>query len=129
MCQVEARNRKRIEHALCEIKSRVSFINKIFKIAKKRPLVEADLGKSSKSVKPGVLYSIFEKEWEKEYEKPIKNRSFFKAIIRATGKAQWFCAVFLNIVAIVLTFVPTLVLNILVRDLEGTNPLCKFCIH
>ena len=102
---------------------RVSFINKLFKIGRKRPLVEADLGKSSKAVKPGILYNDFAKEWNKECEKPIAKRSFFKAIIRATGKCHWAIAIILNILTCFLTFVPTLILNISVRDLEGTAPL------
>ena len=101
----------------------VSFIDKIFKIGKKRPLVEADLGKSSKAVKPDILYDDFAKEWNKECKKPITKRSFFKAIIRATGKCHWAIAIILNILTCFLTFVPTLILNILVRDLEGTAPL------
>ena len=94
---------------------RVSFINKLFKIGRKRPLVEADLGKSSKAVKPGILYNDFAKEWNKECEKPIAKRSFFKAIIRATGKCHWAIAIILNILTCFLTFVPTFILNISFR--------------
>ena len=107
---------------------RVSFINKLFKIGRKRPLVEADLGKSSKAVKPGVLYNDFAKEWNKEREKPVAKRSFFSAIIRATGKCHWAIAIILNILTCFLTFVPTLILNILVRDLEGSAPLSNSLI-
>lgn len=107
---------------------RVSFINKLFKIGRKRPLVEADLGKSSKAVKPGILYNDFAKEWNKECEKPVAKRSFFSAIIRATGKCHWAIAIILNILTCFLTFVPTLILNILVRDLEGAAPLSNSII-
>ena len=107
---------------------RVSFINKLFKIGRKRPLVEADLGKSSKAVKPGVLYNDFAKEWNKEREKPVAKRSFFSAIIRATGKCHWAIAIILNILTCFLTFVPTLILNILVRDLQGSAPLSNSLI-
>ena len=101
----------------------VSFIDKVFKISKKRPLVEADLGKSSAAVKPKTLYQKFMVGWNKELEKPADKRSLLKALVGATGKCQWIFAIFLTIVTVVLTFIPTLILNILVRDLEGTSPL------
>ena len=104
----------------------VSFINKVFKISKKRALVEADLGKSSDAVKPNNLYHKFMKGWEKELQKPAKKRSLLRAIIGATGKCHWIFAIFLTIVTVILSFIPTLILNILVSDLEGSSPLCTF---
>ena len=62
----------------------VSFIDKVFKISKKRPLVEADLGKSSTAVKPKTLYQKFMVGWNKELEKSADKRSLLKAIIGAT---------------------------------------------
>lgn len=102
----------------------MSFINKIFQIGSKRPLEQADLGTSTPNLKSKVLYDLFEREWSKECAKPdISKRSFFKATIRATGVWRWVLAIFLNIVGVVLSFVPTIILNMLVQDIEGTLAL------
>ena len=80
---------------------------------------ESDLGYSSVTMKPRDLYAKFEVEWEKELRKPPERRKLISAILRALGLGYWSVAMILNIVAIFLAFVPTIILNLFVSEIEG----------
>ena len=101
--------------------NRVSFISKLLHTGGKRPLNANDLGVSSKTMKPSIMYANFEREWNKELNKPEKKRSLVMAIIRATGVGYWSLAMVLNIVAMFLTFSPTIVLQLFTADLHNNR--------
>ena len=104
--------------------NRVSFISKLLHTGGKRPLNANDLGVSSKTMKPSMMYASFEREWNKELNKPEKKRSLVMAIIRATGVGYWSLAIILfggNIVAMFLTFSPTIVLQLFTADLHNNR--------
>ena len=73
-----------------------------------------DLGKCSKDLSARYLYD--------ELKKPEKKRSFFSAVFRSTGICKWITANVLNIIAICFSFVPTIILELLVSDLESDEP-------
>lgn len=100
----------------------VSFLSKLIWTGGKRPLMVEDLGKCSTDLSAKYLYDQFEIQWEKELKKPEKKRSFFSAVFRSTGICKWITANVLNIIAICLSFVPTIILELLVKDLESENP-------
>ena len=81
-----------------------------------------DLGICSKDLSARYLYDEFEKQWEKELKQPEKKRSFFSAVFRSTGICKWITANVLNIIAICFSFVPTIILELLVSDLESDEP-------
>ena len=64
---------------------RLSFMSKLIKTGKQRPLIEEDLGHVSSNMKMDYLYSKLEYEWKKECQKDVSKRSFVKSMIRATG--------------------------------------------
>ena len=80
---------------------------------------ESDLDYSSVTMKPRDLYAKFEVEWDKELKKPPERRKLISAILRALGLGYWSVAMILNIVAIFLAFVPTIILNLFVSEIEG----------
>ena len=79
---------------------------------------ESDLGYSSVTRKPRDLYAKFEVEWEKEMKRPPKHRNLISAILRANGLGYWSVAMILNIIAIFLGMVPTVILNLFVGEIE-----------
>ena len=97
---------------------RVSFLSKLIRTASKRPLEFSDLGVSSKNVKPGDLYNAFEKEWAKECKKEPKKRSLLSAILRANGLYYWAAAILINLINTAISFIPTMILNLFVKDVE-----------
>ena len=97
---------------------RVSFLSKLIRTASKRPLELSDLGVSSKNVKPGDLYNAFEKEWAKECKKEPKKRSLLSAILRANGLCYWATAIIINLINTAISFIPTMILNLFVKDVE-----------
>ena len=97
---------------------RVSFLCKLIRTANKRPLELSDLGVSSKNVKPAKLYSAFEKEWAKECKKEPKKRWLLSAILRANGLCYWSTAIIINLINTAISFIPTMVLNSFVKDVE-----------
>ena len=101
---------------------RMSFMSKLIKTGKQRPLVEEDLGHISSNMKMDYLYNKLEFEWKKECQKDVSKRSFVKSMIRATGIGNWVLAIFLNVVSIIISIVPTIILNLMVSDLEQDEP-------
>ena len=101
---------------------RLSFMSKLIKTGKQRPLVEEDLGHVSSNMKMDYLYGKLEYEWKKECQKDVSKRSFVKSMIRATGIGNWVLAIFLNVVSIIISIVPTIILNLMVSDLEQDEP-------
>ena len=69
-------------------------------------------------MKPKDLYAKFEVEWNKELKKPPERRRLISAILRANGLGYWSVAMILNIVAIILAMVPTVILNLFVGEIE-----------
>ena len=102
---------------------RMSFIDEVFKIGKKRPLTLKDLGKNPEYIKPSLLYSQFMSTWEKENTDAKGHKSFTSSILRATGLGNWAIIIILNAISAILSFIPSLILKILVSDLEETSPL------
>ena len=96
----------------------VSFLSKLIRTASKRPLELSDLGESSKNVKPAKLYSAFEKEWAKECKKEPKKRSLLSAILRANALYYWAAAILINLINTAISFIPTMILNLFVKDVE-----------
>ena len=96
----------------------VSFLSKLIRTASKRPLELSDLGVSSKNVKPAELYSAFEKEWAKECKKEPKKRSLLSAILRANALYYWAAAILINLINTAISFIPTMILNLFVKDVE-----------
>ena len=76
------------------------------------------MGYSSVKMKPKDLYAKFEVEWNKEMKKPPERRRLISAILRANGLGYWSVAMILNVVAIFLAFVPTIILNLFVSEIE-----------
>ena len=108
---------------------RVSFLSKLIRTASNRPLEVDDLGVSSKTMRPSLLYNAFEKEWEKECVKEPKKRSLLNVILRSNGLCYWSVAMMLNIVAIFLNFIPTIILNLFVKNVEeGVQSTFSFII-
>lgn len=101
----------------------MSFIDEVFKIGKKRPLTMKDLGKNPDYVRPDLLYSRFMSIWEKEKTDAKGHKSFTRSILRATGLCNWVIIIILNTISVILSFIPSLILKILVSDLEETSPL------
>ena len=101
---------------------RLSFMSKLIKTGKQHPLIEEDLGHVSSNMKMDYLYSKLEYEWKKECQKDVSKRSFVKSMIRATGIGNWVLAIFLNVVSIIISIVPTIILNLMVSDLEQDEP-------
>ena len=60
-------------------------------------------------------------------KKEPNKRSFTKAILRATGKCYWATGLVIYIIAMFLSFVPVIVMNLFVEDLDngssGSFPL------
>ena len=79
------------------------------------------MGACSKNQDSKRLYAIFEKQWEREEQLPEEKRSFFRAVFRCTGTWRWVVSNLLNILTIFLAFVPTVILNLLVADMEQEN--------
>lgn len=100
----------------------MSFMSKLIKTGKQRPLVEEDLGHISSKMKMSSLYNKLDKEWKKECQKDVSKRSFVKSMICATGIGNWVLAIFLNVVAVIISIVPTVILNLLISDLEQDEP-------
>lgn len=90
--------------------------------AGKRPLALDDLGIPSQKDRASALYQSYEREWEKEKEKRGRKASIMKTIIRATGSCYFWTAVLLNVVSVLMNFIPTYLLNLLVSDLEQESP-------
>ena len=99
----------------------VGFLSKLITTGGKRSLIKEDLGACSKNQDSKKLYAIYEKQWEREEQLPEDKRSFFRAVFRCTGTWRWVVSNLLNIVTICLSFVPTMVLNRLVSDMEQEN--------
>ena len=97
-------------------------MSKLIKTGKQRPLIEQDLGHVSSNMKMDYLYSKLEYEWKKECQKDVSKRSFVKSMIRATGIGNWVLAIFLNVIAVIISIVPTVILNLMVSDLEQDEP-------
>ena len=76
------------------------------------------MGVSSKTMKPSLLYNVFEREWEKECKKDPKKRSLLKTIIRSNGLCYWSVATIINILSMLLNFIPTIILNLFVKNVE-----------
>lgn len=108
---------------------RVSFLSKLLEKGGKTPLVEADLGYSSVTMKPKHLYERFEEEWKKQLQKDPKHRSLVTAVIDANGIGYWSVAMILNIVAIVLSFAPTLILKYFVAEIENGAESWFYCLN
>lgn len=100
----------------------MSFMSKLIKTGKKRSLVEEDLGHISSNMKMDYLYKKLENEWKKECQKDISKRSFVKLMIRTTNIENWVLAIFLNVISIMISIVPTIILNLMVSDLEQDEP-------
>ena len=69
-------------------------------------------------MKPAELYSAFEKEWAKECKKEPKKRSLLSAILRANGLYYWAAAILINLINTAISFIPTMILNLFVKDVE-----------
>ena len=94
-------------------------MSKLIRTASKRPLELSDLGVSSKKVKPAELYDAFEKEWAKECKKEPKKRSLLSTILRANGFCYWIAAILLYYIGTIISFIPIMILNLFVRDVEN----------
>ena len=70
-------------------------------------------------MKPAKLYSAFEKEWAKECKKEPKKRSLLSAILRANGLCYWMVAIIIYLVGTVISFIPIMILNLFVSDVEN----------
>ena len=70
-------------------------------------------------MKSSVLYSHFAVEWEKEMKKEPNKRSFTMAILQATGKCYWASGLIIYVIAMFLSFVPVIVMNLFVEDLDN----------
>ncbi|KAK8811416.1 hypothetical protein WA158_003150 [Blastocystis sp. Blastoise] len=96
----------------------VSFLTKMIVKGWKKPLQGEDLGEPSMRDDPSVLFERFEEHYVHESEKPKEKRGIFGSIVKATGFGRWFWSLFGFVITIFLTFVPTLILQQLVSDLE-----------
>lgn len=109
------------------IHSSVSFLTKLITAAGKRPLSLVDLGIPSQKDKAASLYDSYGREWEKEKATKKRKPSIMRTIIRATGSCYFWTAVLLNIVSVIMNFIPTYLLNLLVSDLEQESPSWSVC--
>ena len=91
----------------------------------KRPLTVEDLGTIGHDYKAATLYEHYSVEWEKEQQRAKakgKKPSFIMAIVRTTGLWYWTVAILLNLLVCCISFVPTIILNLLVKDFESDEP-------
>ena len=96
----------------------VSFLTQLILTGGKRPLVLEDLGVPAQQDRASVLYQAYDREWTEEKKRRGSKASIMRTIIRATGSCYFWTAVLLNIVSVLMNFVPTYLLNLLVSDLE-----------
>lgn len=95
----------------------VSFLTKLILTGGKRPLTLEDLGIPAQQDRASALYEAYDREWTEEKRRGSK-ASIMRTIIRATGSCYFWTAVLLNIVSVLMNFIPTYLLNLLVSDLE-----------
>ena len=91
----------------------------------KRPLTVEDLGTIGHDYKAATLYEHYSVEWEKEQQRAKakgKKPSFIMAMVRATGLCYWITGILLILVSCCLSFVPSIILNLLVSDFESDEP-------
>ena len=102
----------------------VIFLSKLIRTGGKRPLTVDDLGAAGKDYKSSELYKKYSIEWEKEQKKKAKGKkpSFIMAMVRATGLCYWITGILLILVSCCLSFVPSIILNLLVSDFESDEP-------
>ena len=97
----------------------VSFLTKLILTGGKRPLTLEDLGIPAQQDRASVLYEAYDREWTEEKKRRGNKASIMRTIIRATGSCYFFwTAVLLNVVSVLMNFIPTYLLNLLVSDLE-----------
>lgn len=102
----------------------VSFLSKLVRTGGKRPLTVEDLGAVGKDYRASTLYEAYNREWTKEQEKKEKgkNPSFVWAMVKASGLWYWTATLLLLLVTCCVEFVPTILLNYLVKDFESEEP-------
>ncbi len=114
--------------------SRSNFLNSIVKTGYKRALKQKDLGGFNPKDDPELLYNTFDSRYKLQEDLPREKRSLFGPILKATGVWRWYGLSLLNpylrrVLAIICSllvystaFVPTLVMEALVSDLQSNNP-------
>ena len=96
----------------------VSFLTKLILTGGKRPLTLEDLGIPAQQDRASVLYEAYDREWTEEKKRRGNKASIMRTTIRATGSCYFWTAVLLNVVSVLMNFIPTYLLNLLVSDLE-----------
>ncbi|KAK8803866.1 hypothetical protein WA158_001560 [Blastocystis sp. Blastoise] len=97
----------------------VHFLQHIFKIGSKRTLTQEDLGGFNPRDDPHKLYDRFEENYILQEQFPKEKRSLFGPILKATGVCEWVLAILAAIIQFAFTFIPTLVMQQLVSDLQN----------
>ena len=101
----------------------MSFMNHILQTGSKHTLVHADLGNINHADKCLNIQVSFDKYWELEQQKPLKNQSLWLVLWRTVGWSQIFLATLFYLFYAGITFGPVLILNALVQHVQKTNVL------
>lgn len=94
------------------------FLNKIMETATKRPLKVDDLGEMPSQLRIKNMYQRFCEQWDKQLEKPMKDRKLIGSLMKAGGAWKLFISGLLHITGELVNLIPTYIINILVSDLE-----------
>ncbi|KAK8805917.1 hypothetical protein WA158_002573 [Blastocystis sp. Blastoise] len=105
----------------CFTKPMFGFLSRLVYRNKNLSLTAEDLGGYYPADEPKHLYDKFMFYYEKEMKKSKEKRSLFVAVTKATNLWKWFVVMISSIINILLGFVPTMILQQLVRDLEYTG--------
>ena len=87
-------------------------------IATTRPLTVEDLGSMPSKLRINTMYKHFCEQWDKELEKPAKNRHLVGSLFKAGGAWKLFISGILHCTGELINLIPTYIISILVSDLE-----------
>jgi ATP-binding cassette subfamily C (CFTR/MRP) protein 1 len=103
-----------------------SYLNPLFKLGAEKDLTIDDLGSASKQDRCNTVYSRFASHWEHELTKPEHKRSLWNALWHTAGYGTAVYAIGLFALYAALSFVPVLILSILVGYFEDDIELSEF---
>lgn len=100
----------------------MSYLNNILRIGSKHTLLHAELGPISKRDSCADIEERFERFWEIERAKPLKEQSLWLVLWRMVGWGSVWEFFLLYLLYGGITFGPVLILNALVQYVQGTGP-------
>lgn len=98
----------------------VSFLKSMIRSGLQHPLEMEDLGKPSSALDVEALREKFRVEWDNG------NRSLLMASIRATSPPMWIASIVYYTIGILMTFIPSMILEALLNEYGKENP-SRYC--